>query len=144
MENEPCRLLSDAQSAVNLPRRNTVLAVCEHPHGGKPLLQRDGRVLEDRPQFDAKLPSAITALKPLLGLEVVRLFSETGGALWAIGPAHLGYRVNADLLIREVLDCLLECLWLFHDPTLANYLGLVKDIITVSRNFLAKYVFQRT
>src|ERR1039458_6113430 len=98
MQHEPCGLLSNPDSAMNLPRRNTVLAVCYHPHCREPLLQRDWRVLEDSPQLDAELPSALAALESLLSLEVVRLFSETGGTLWAIGPAHLSYRINADLL----------------------------------------------
>src|SRR5258708_17278901 len=99
MQHEPCAFLCDSQSAMNLPRRNTVLAVCEHPHSRQPLLQRDGRVLEDSSEFHRELPSAIAALESLLSLEVVRLLSETGRTLCAIRPAPLGYSVNADLLI---------------------------------------------
>jgi len=34
--------------------------------------------------------------------------------LRAIGPAQSGNGINANLLIGEVLDCSLECFWLFH------------------------------
>lgn len=32
VQHKPCRLLGNSQGAVNLPRRNTVLAVSNHPH----------------------------------------------------------------------------------------------------------------
>jgi len=39
MQNEPCRLLSDAHSAVNFIRANTVPATGKHPESYKPLVQ---------------------------------------------------------------------------------------------------------
>jgi len=53
-------------------------------------------------------------------------------ALWAgrsIRPAQLGHSVDADLLIREVPDSLLECFWLVHAQRIAFPVWLVKYII---------------
>jgi hypothetical protein len=95
---------------VNLIRRNSVLAVNQHPKGREPLLQRDGGILEDRELFDGELISAGAALPALCGLEVigiVGILAKAVGATWAIWPAHSGYRVNADLFVAKVLNRLL-------------------------------------
>jgi len=40
---------------------------------------------------------------------------------------------------EKVLNCLLQCLRVCHELTLAKPLGLVKDIITLFKNRLAKW-----
>ena len=58
------------------------------------------------------------------------LFVLARGAGRAIGPAESRYRVDANLLIAEIPNCLLECVGLVHNAKiLAQDLWLVKYII---------------
>src|SRR5579863_6332204 len=47
MQHEPCRLLSDANILRQFVTADSVLAVRQKPHGGKPLLQGDRGILKD-------------------------------------------------------------------------------------------------
>ena len=134
MQHKPSGLLSDAESASHFIRANSVFAVHEHPQSDKPFVERDWRILKNRPNFDGELFLARLTLPSLLRGKIVVLAMP---ALWAgraIGPAHLGDRVNADLLILEVPDSISECLWLIHlsrplPKNLAETRWLVKYII---------------
>ena len=58
------------------------------------------------------------------------LFALTLRAHRAFGPADRRHGINADLLVAEVSDSLLECLWLFHNEAmLPEKPWLVKYII---------------
>src|SRR5580704_1535712 len=132
VQDEPCRLLSNADSFGNLVGRNTVLAVNQHPQGSEPFVQRDGRVLEDRSHFDGELATALLALPSLLGCEVVMVLADAlraGGN--PIRPSKVGYCVDTDVFVREMPDSLLKGLDLrVHDPNVAKSSWLVKSIIT--------------
>ena len=95
VKHEPCRLLRNPQVFRNLIGADTVFAVHQQPHRRKPLGKRNRRVLKNRPALHRKLDTAVPALPPFLGLDVVRL---VGCALWAfraVRPAHFGNRINA-------------------------------------------------
>src|SRR5262249_52566425 len=47
LKHEPCGLLCHSKRSVEFPGANAILAVQEHPDGGKPLLKGNRRVLED-------------------------------------------------------------------------------------------------
>lgn len=120
VEHEPCGFLSDADSASDFIGTDTVLAVRQHPHGSKPLVQRDRRIFKDSPDLGRELPFGVDALALPLSLigEETGILTSAGRAYDAIRPSeadHIGQRVSG---IREVGDCLLECLWLshFHSP----------------------------
>jgi len=70
VEQEPCRLLSDPKRPAHLVGGNAVLGVGDQPHRGEPLVEPDGRVLEDAPDLDRELPLAALALPQSAGLEV--------------------------------------------------------------------------
>lgn len=117
MQNKPCRLLSDPDSAVNFVRANTVAATGKHPERDKPLIQSDGRVFKDGSQFDGKLPIAIFAFPAFLSLQVIMLFVTASRAYRAIRPAQRGHGINADLFVAKVPNRLLQSVWLFHTGT---------------------------
>ena len=119
---------------MQFPARDTVLAANQHPQSWHPLSKRNWRVLKYGSHLDGELLAAGAALPALLSLEVVGLvglIEVTSRAPWAIKPAHSGHSVNADLLIGEVLDCLLKCLGSCHTLTVAKLTGLVKYIYAV-------------
>jgi len=121
LEHEPCRLLSHADSAVNLPRANAVLAVGEHPHCGKPILQADSGVLEDGPYLygELALRMASLALPDAARRHVGDILRATGRACDAILPAPRYKECNAVFRIGEVLNRFLESLgFVSHAPRL--------------------------
>ena len=128
MQNEPCGLLSDSQSACDFVGTDTVAAVDQHPQSGKPLVEGDGGILENGAEFYGELLVALFALPALLGFQVVVLFVAAGRTFRAFGPTKRGYGVNADLLVGKVPDSGLKCLWLsgFHASKVAHSPWLVK------------------
>jgi hypothetical protein len=111
VKHEPCRLLSDSQILGDFTTADPVFAVRNQPHRAEPLVQRERRILKDRPELYRELPVALFALPPALRFQVVVLFVTTSGADRAIRPTHLSDRINADLLIAEISDNLLKSLW---------------------------------
>jgi hypothetical protein len=132
MQNKPCRLLSDADSAVNFVRANPIAATGKHPQSHKPLVQSDWRIFENGSQLDGELPIAVFAFPAFLSFQVIVLFVATGGAGDTLRPAERGHGVNAYLFVAEVLNGLLQSVWLFHDKkSIEQKARLVKYIIAV-------------
>ena len=50
VNHEPCRLLSDPESAVNLIRTDAAFAVHNEPNSGQPLIKNDGGILKNGAQ----------------------------------------------------------------------------------------------
>ena len=95
---------------MNLPRANAILAANEQPQSREPFLQLNRGILEDSIDLDGELATAGTAFPSLLSLEVIGIHgipAWTIGATWAIGPAHSGHGINANLFIAKVLNRLL-------------------------------------
>jgi len=136
MQHEPRGLLTDSESAVNLPRRDAILGVGNEPHCSEPLVQANGRILEDSSDFDGKL--AALMMGSALPTKILRQKTHAGTtAGWAfhdaIRPALGGQIFQAICRVGEVYDGLLKGLYLlvFHALILAQKHGLVKSIIAV-------------
>ena len=100
----------------------TVLAVGDHPHGGKPLIKADSGILEDGPDLDRKLrlrmPSL--ALPKATGRKKRHPIRTAGGARHlAVFPAPCGQKVQAIVRIGEVQNRFLKGDWFgCHEPIL--------------------------
>jgi hypothetical protein len=115
LQHEPCGLLSDAQSAVNLHAGHSIFAVDQHPECRHPFVESKGRVLEDRLDLDGELPLAALA-EPNLASPHEPVFrrSAPGTHDLAIRPAQFDGKGEGTVRIGEVNDGLLECFRLFH------------------------------
>jgi hypothetical protein len=61
-QHEPCGFLSKSKVPANLVAADAILAVGNEPRSSQPLIQRNRRILEDRPDFNRELLPAGTAL----------------------------------------------------------------------------------
>ncbi len=105
VEHKPCRLLGDAEGASEFMRRDAVLAVGDEPDGGKPLVESERGVLEDRPDLERELLLAPLALPdPTGGDERGLAMSASGAKDLAISPAHLENEVESAVSVGEVAD----------------------------------------
>src|SRR5271166_3188506 len=112
MQHEPSGLLRDAQSAVNLPRANAVLAVRNHPHHRQPLLKTERRFLKNGSSLDAelRLRMAGLALPVTPRRNERRIGAPTRRTDHAMRPAPRLEVVQAVVGILKVRDCLGESL----------------------------------
>jgi hypothetical protein len=103
VEHEPGRLLSDAESASEFVRRDAVLRVGDEPNRREPLVETEGRILEDGADLHGELLFARLALPEASGGQVgVRPL--TAGANRAVRPAETGDELGADIQVTEVPD----------------------------------------
>ena len=108
LKHEPCRLLGNAQSAVNLHAGNAVLAIDQHPKARHPLVETDRRIFKDRIDLERKLLVAATAEPDAPRLDEVVLFRTATRAMnLAIRPAQANGVVESSLRIGEINDGLL-------------------------------------
>ena len=110
MEHEPCGFLGDAKSAANLVRANAILAIRNHPHSDKPLVERQSGVLKDSSNLDGELFLGMLALAlpHATSGDEANIIPATSGAFDAIRPAALNNEVEAIIRVGKVLDGLLE------------------------------------
>ena len=114
VQHEPCGLLSDAKSTRYFVGTDPVLTVRNHPHCGKPLVERQSRVLKDGADLHAELFLSVLLFAfphPTSG-DKANVITATSGAFNAIGPTALDHEVEAVVGVGEVDDGLLEGLWL--------------------------------
>ena len=110
---EPSGLLSDAESAMNLVRTDSVFAVHNEPHRHQPFVQTDGRVLHDRAGFRGEL----TCIMLCAALPTVVLLSEdrlVATATWAddtFRPAAANQVLTAVCRFGEVDNRFLKSAW---------------------------------
>jgi hypothetical protein len=112
MVHEPRRLLSDADSAVDLVARNTVLAVNNLPHCHEPLIQAERRIFKDRAGLGSELAKfMLLATLPtvVLLLENYAVTSATR-ASYTSRPPTSHQVLSAVRRVREVYDGFLKCL----------------------------------
>jgi len=120
MEHEPCSLLSDSQSAVNLVRADAVLAANQQPDSGKPLLKGNRGVLKYGSNLQREFLLCMVAVAAIYaGLcqigNFVRVTIRT--ADFAVRPANGNHEFAAVVVIAEMLDGLLQGLDVFHSKT---------------------------
>src|ERR1700722_6035833 len=131
VKHEPCRLLSDSQSAVNLHAGDAILAVAEHPKSGHPLIHAQRRILEDRSDLERELLIASTAEPDAASLDEVVLVGITARTHnLATGPTKLHGVVETPLRVREVRNGLLKCLWRVHKQFIRRLFACVTYIFT--------------
>lgn len=125
MQHEPRGLLCDPKSTGKLARGDAILGVANHPEGGQPLVQTERAFLE----YGADLHGGLH----LTGAAAVQAtFRHEHGVAGiaaracdlAVRPANRHHEVERVVRIREVLDCVFECLrkfrFLFHGAKLAQ------------------------
>src|SRR5581483_7253687 len=86
MHHEPCSLLGDFHISRDFVGADSVFAVRKHPSCGKPLVQPNSGILEDRSDFDRELPFCVmTCTLPdtarCVELHTVRATSRANDAL---------------------------------------------------------------
>jgi hypothetical protein len=135
VKHEPRGFLSDTDSAVDLPGRNAVLAIANHPDGGQPLVKAKRRVLKDSPDLDAELSPVMffLALPPALVCKKVNASATTSRAGYAMQPSARYDVVQAVVSIGKILNGFDEGGWAFHTSTIPEKPSLVKYIVTKYR-----------
>ncbi len=105
----------DSKSASEFVAADAVLAICQQPKRGHPLIERKRRILENGAHLETELLLALVAEPdaPCLD-ERVLCFAATWAGNIAISPAELNRVVERALRIGEVSYRFLECLGLIH------------------------------
>jgi len=113
VKHEPSCFLGDSQSAMNLPRRNAILAIRNHPHYRQPLVQTQRRILKNASGLDAelRLGMASLALPETARRNERHILATARRASHAMRPAAKRKVVNAVIGIREKLNRVRERLW---------------------------------
>ena len=116
VKHEPCALLSEAKSAANLVRTNTILTIRNHPNSDKPLVEGDCRILKDGSHFDRELFASMLslALPQTARRDESYVFTAASGAFDAMRPAALNHKLEAVVRIGEMLNSFLQGFGLFH------------------------------
>jgi hypothetical protein len=108
LKHKPCRLLGDAEGAVNLHAADTILAINQHPKRCHPLIHAERRILKNRIDLERELLVASTTEPQLARLdEVALLGTATRANDLAIGPAQFDGVLESAARIGEVNDGLL-------------------------------------
>ena len=108
LKHEPCRLLSDAESAMDFHAADAILAVAQHPISHHPFIESERGILKDRADLDSELLFASTAEPDTPRLdEIVPVGVATRTGDLAIRPAEFRSVVEGALRIGEVNDGLL-------------------------------------
>lgn len=134
MEHEPSGLLGDAECTSHLSRANSVLAIADDPESTHPLIESERGILEDRSNLEAELFLAARAKPDLASLdEGVLLRPAARAANYAVREAHIERVLESAISVREVDDCLLECVRGFHSSNLRPIALCVKYVIALLR-----------
>jgi hypothetical protein len=114
LQHEPRGLLCHSKSAGQVVRTDATLTIRQQPQGRKPLLKRNGGVLEDRSRFQRELGAfmpAVTLPNPCLvqiGQVVGIAFRPSGEA---IGPPRNYHKLAVVLVIAEKLHGFQDPFW---------------------------------
>jgi len=134
MRYEPSSLLCHAKIACQFATTDSVLAVHNKPQCRKPLVQSERRIFKDGSCFQRECRLLVTCVAlPHSRLGQVRdLLSATARTVhFPVRPAKLYHQGATVLVIREVNDGLLECIYAFHEPNISLFSRYVKYIITL-------------
>ena len=132
VKHEPCRLLRDAKSAVNLVAGDSVLTVADHPDCRHPLVETHRGILENRPHLDGELLLAAVAEPKATGLNKrIGFRAATGARNFAIRPAKPLGVVKSAVCVCEVSYCLSESYGFFHFSHLQSKNSIAQIILCV-------------
>jgi hypothetical protein len=119
---------------MDLPRANAVFVVYQEPDSGKPLVERDSRILEDSPYFGRELLAAVEALPDASTTQEGMPLALAVWALDPVRPSDLGHKLNTDARVLEVASSFEKALreWFgFHGgKTVAKQVRCCKYIVT--------------
>ena len=136
LQHEPRGLLGNSHGAVNLPRRNAVLAVSHQPNNRKPLIQTERRVFQNGSSLQGELTlRMMTGTLPAPRLSVVFDLSATAcRASNSVRPTLRGHVSYAVIGIGEVSNCFLKSAGRlnFHKSIIGQNSGPAKYIFTLS------------
>jgi hypothetical protein len=108
LKHKPCRLLGNANGAVEFHAGNAILAIDQHPKRCHPFVESKSGILKDRSNLDRELLIASTAEPEAPSLDEIMLIGIAAGAAHvATGPAKANGIVECPLRIGEVNDGIL-------------------------------------
>jgi hypothetical protein len=137
VQHEPCGLLSDAETTMDLIATDSVFAVDDKPRGREPLFEGQWGILEDCSRLEREGGFKVSDIAfPYARLSKPRYsFGAALRALYrAIRPAQLHHEFAAMLEVREVDDRVSEGCFAVHDPSLPEHEHNVKYIIALIRS----------
>lgn len=117
MEHEPSGLLGDADGPGDFVGTDAVLGTGNHPDCGQPLVQTDGATLEDGANLDGELPLGVfgAAFPDAARRDETNIIASTiGTGDYSIGPAEADHKIQANIRVCEVADCLKQGLRFVH------------------------------
>src|SRR6185312_8639189 len=101
MQNEPRALLRNPDILGELGAGDPFLVACDQPDGKEPLVKREFRILEDRPDLDRKPLPAVAALVGPVIRKIVDARAAAVGAECTVRPADRPEVIDACLFVRE-------------------------------------------
>src|ERR1019366_7612501 len=138
VQHEPCRALHYSERVRQFVRADTVLAVRQEPHCSEPLVERNGAILEDRPDLDGELLLAVKALPCQSCLKKRQSLRGATRAGRAIRPLRFRNKFQTNTLFRKVASGFDQTLWevginWFHEVSLRSTKGGSSDLMPASR-----------
>src|ERR1700674_3115180 len=117
----------------DLVTTDSVFAIGDHPSSGKPLVERDRGILENRFGFDGKLLPALRALPDTASLEEHRFLGSAVLAGDALGPSAIRHFTQSVIRIGVVFDSVHQGLGfdVFHALSMPENGGCVNYIIAL-------------
>jgi hypothetical protein len=115
MHHEPRRLLCNADGAGYFAGANAVLAIAESPVSAHPLIKPDGGIFENGSHLETELFLAYRAKPNLASFdEGMLLRTAARAASHTFREPQIECVLESTVCVREVDDCLLECVRGFH------------------------------
>lgn len=130
VKHEPCGLLSDTKGTGHFAGANAVLAIAKNPVSAHPLIQPDRGILENGSDLKAELFLTSGTKPDTAGFdEGMLLRSTTRAANYTVREPQIECVLESTVSVREVDDCLLECVRGFHEPRIGSKALCVKYVI---------------
>jgi len=117
MHHEPCSFLSNPEAASYFITANSILAITQHPNGGKPLIEADSGILKNGSNLNRELPLGMMARAlPRAPRRIeFHFFRPASGADHAFGPTLCHEIIKAISWAREVDYRFLKGFGFAHD-----------------------------
>jgi hypothetical protein len=121
LKHKPRGLLGQSKIAGDFVRRDSVLAIRDQPHCRKPLVQGDGRFVQERTHLDRELFPAFrgAALPDTASLQEHRFLGPAVRALNSIGPTLRRKVLQRIVRVVEMDNRFGQCFRGFHEYSMA-------------------------